>query len=245
MSETIISSFQRYEVKYFLSPAQKEALMPTLLEHFSVDSYGQHSIGNIFYDTDNFEVIRASIEKPIYKEKLRLRAYGVPERDTGQVFLELKKKYQHVVYKRRIAAPIGETVSFLAGGAPPAQADPQICQEIQNFLSLHHPVPKVYIGYDRVAMFGKDDPELRITFDQNLIWRDTDLDLCSGAYGELLLPEDTTLMEIKVPGTMPLWLAHLLSQNNVFRTSFSKVGACYTKFILPKIYSEKDVLLHV
>jgi hypothetical protein len=103
----------------------------------------------------------------------------------------------------------------------------------------------VYIGYERVAMFGKDDPELRITFDQNLTWRDTDLDLCSGSYGELLLPEDTTLMEIKVPGTMPLWLAHLLSQNNVFRTSFSKVGACYKKFILPKIYSEKDVLLHV
>lgn len=241
----IISSFQRVEAKYFLTPAQKEALTPALEAHFTVDGYGKHTISNLYYDTEHFEILRASIEKPVYKEKLRLRAYGQPVTEESQVFLELKKKYDHVVYKRRVAAPLPEILDFLQGGPQPEGTDPQIDRELRRFLELYQPKPRIYLSYDRIAMFGKEDPELRITLDRNLRWRDQDLDLRLGTAGEPLVREDLTLMEIKIPGVMPLWLAHALSQAEVFQTSFSKVGCCYTHCILPKYFSEKVVVNHV
>ena len=245
MSQSIISSFQRYEVKFFLTPRQREHLMPELEEHFKIDQYGLHTISNIYYDTDNYAITRDSIDKPVYKEKLRVRAYGVPKPETGQVFVELKKKYDHVVYKRRIAVPIGEANRFLQGGPDPDGADPQITHEIRYFMQRTKPEPKVYLSYQRIAMAGLENPDLRITMDQELLWRTCDLDLCLGSYGQRILPEEMTLMEIKVPGTMPLWLAQALSRHEVYRSSFSKIGACYTRFILPDIFEKKVVTTHV
>lgn len=234
----IISSFQRYEVKFFLNPAQKEALLPVLEEHFRVDEYGLHTISNLYYDTDTYSITRQSIDKPVYKEKLRVRAYGVPDAENGKVFVELKKKYDHVVYKRRIALKVPEAQNFLHSGQVPAGTDPQIAREIYHFMERNKPEPKVYLSYRRIAMAGKENPELRITMDQELLWRDQDLTLCREPYGQRILPEHTTLMEIKVPGAMPLWLAHALSENNVYRTSFSKIGTCYKQFILPNIFEK-------
>ena len=245
MSQDMISSFQRYEVKFFLTPEQRECLMPELEEHFEIDRYGLHTISNIYFDTDNYAITRDSIDKPVYKEKLRVRAYGVPEPETGQVFVELKKKYDHVVYKRRIAVSVGDANRFLRGGPDPAGADPQITHEIRYFMQRYQPVPKVYLSYQRIAMAGRENPDLRITMDQELLWRDYDLDLCKGAYGQRILPENTTLMEIKVPGTMPLWLAHALSSHQIYRSSFSKIGTCYTRFILPDTFEKKVVTTHV
>lgn len=245
MSQDIISSFQRYEVKYFLTPRQREHLLPELEEHFKIDQYGLHTISNIYYDTDNYAITRDSIDRPVYKEKLRVRAYGTPEPKTGQVFVELKKKYDHVVYKRRIAVPIGEANDFLTGGPDPKGADPQIAREIRYFMQRTKPEPKVYLSYQRIAMAGRENPELRITMDQELLWRTYDLDLCLGPYGQRVLPEDMTLMEIKVPGAMPLWLAQTLSRHGIYQSSFSKIGTCYTRFILPDIFDKKVVTTHV
>ena len=235
MSDSIITSFKRYEVKYFLTPAQKEALMPVLLRHFAVDEYGETTISNVFYDTDSYEIIRASIEQPIYKEKLRIRAYGTPDRETGTVFVELKKKYDGVVYKRRIFMNPSEVEPFLSFGIIPAGADPQIAAELLHFMAVHHnPRPKVYLCYDRTAFFGLEDSSLRITMDRNLRWRDDNVDLCTPPSGGLIIPADTTLMEIKIPGVMPLWLSHTLSELGIFRSSFSKIGSCYKQFIIPR-----------
>lgn len=245
MSGNVITSFSRYEAKFFLTPQQLERLMPLLEAHLLVDEYGKHTISNIYYDTDRYDIIRASIEKPVYKEKLRVRAYGTPDPETGTIFIELKKKYRHIVYKRRIVTDPPGAKSLLEAGQAPAGADPQITGEIAHFMALHQPKPKVYLSYERVAMFGREDPNLRITFDTNLLWRDTALDLCAGSYGMPIFSDDRILMEIKVPGAMPLWLAHGLSQNGVFRTSFSKIGTCYTTFILPKIFTERVVTSHV
>ncbi len=241
MGDAVITSFRRYEVKYFLTTAQYRKLLTQIAPHMSMDAYGYHTISNIFFDTDQFEITRASIEKPKYKEKLRVRAYGVPEKDVGQVFVELKKKYQGVVYKRRIALPIAAAHAFLLNDEIPQNTDPQITGEIAYFMRRYHPKPKVFLSYDRVAYYDREDDELRITFDRNLRWRDTDLNLCSGAYGEPILPDDRILMEIKVPGTMPLWLAQALSELSIFSTSFSKIGRCYTEHILPKIFTKKAV----
>ena len=237
--DSVITSFERYEVKYFLTEAQKNQLMPILQKHLDVDQYGLHTISNIFFDTDTYEITRASIEKPIYKEKLRVRAYGTPDPETGKVFIELKKKYNKVVYKRRIHLPVPEARAFLLEGKVPENTDPQITAEIKRFMDIHHPKPKVFLCYDRFAMFGREDPDLRITFDSNLLWRDTDLTLCSGAYGEPILPDARYIMEIKIPGVMPLWLARALSDLKIYRTSFSKIGTCLKQFIIPNRFAEK------
>ena len=161
----------------------------------------------------------------------RVRSYGVPEED-GRVFVELKKKYDGVVYKRRITTEAREAAPFLAGSVPNGHG--QIGQEILWFQQFYGAKPKVFIAYDRLAFAGLDDPELRITFDTNLRWRDTALDLRLGDYGAPITDPGMILMELKLPGVCPLWLSQLLSRAEVFPTSFSKYGYCYQHHILPK-----------
>lgn len=222
--------FRRYEKKYMLSPEQHARMLAGMKDHVCADEYGRYTICNIYYDTDDFRLIRASMEKPVYKEKLRMRSYGVPgHRDT--VFVELKKKFDSVVYKRRTVMPAAEAVSYIHNGVVPERED-QICREIDWFMHSYRPTPKVYIAYDRTAFAGLEDPELRITFDTGLRWRDRELDLRAGDYGASLLDPDHILMEIKIPGTAPVWLAHLLSEIGAFQTSFSKYGTWYTQNIL-------------
>lgn len=230
MGQTVQQSFRRIEKKYLLTPDRYHALLKGMMPYMKADEYGQYTICNIYYDTDNFALIRASLEKPVYKEKLRLRSYGTPA-DDKKVFVEIKKKYDHVVYKRRTVMACADATDYLAGNAYPQNQD-QICREIDWFLKFYQPKPKVFLAYDRVALAGIENEELRVTFDTNLRWRDYDLDLRLGDYGERFMPEDCILMEIKIPGTAPLWLSHLLSELEVFPTSFSKYGTCYRKYLI-------------
>lgn len=233
MTNEIKQCFERYEKKYFLTPFQQKLLLARLRPFIKADKHGGYTICNIYYDTDDWRLIRASIEKPVYKQKLRVRSYGVPKPD-GTAFVELKKKCAGVVYKRRITANINLIEPFLAGLAP-AQDFGQIGREIAWFQGLYQTSAKVFIAYDRLAFAGIDDPELRITFDTNMRWRDTDLNLCRGDYGAPILGADkmdNILMEIKIPGACPLWLSRLLSELGIFATSFSKYGVCYREHIL-------------
>ena len=223
--------FKRYEKKYLLDPVQYAELKSRLEKYMDADEYGRYTICNIYFDTDDYELIRTSLEKPVYKEKLRLRSYGVPK-DNDRIFAEVKKKLDGVVYKRRTAMTAEEAGDFLIRGIKPSSADGQILSEIEWFLSRYQPEPKIFLAYDRVALFGKEDPALRITFDRNIRWRDTDLDLRFGDWGEMVLPPDKILMEIKIPGTVPVWLGHMLSEIGLFPTSFSKYGTCYIQNIL-------------
>ena len=232
----IQSCFKRYEKKYCLTLAQQQAILQEMQPYMKKDAYGQYTICNLYYDTDDWRLIRTSLEKPLYKEKLRVRSYGTPAPD-GNVFAEIKKKYDGVVYKRRITARADE-VDFLLSGFCPAGQQGQIGREIQWFQQRNRTRPKVFIGYDRLAFAGIDDPELRITFDTNIRWRTTDLDLRCGDYGVPLGGYGDVLMEIKIPGTAPLWLAHLLSETSVFSTSFSKYGSCYSRHILGAAQAE-------
>lgn len=234
-------SFERFEKKYLLTADKYEMLLKGMEPYMEPDEYGHYTICNIYYDTDNYELIRTSLEKPVYKEKLRMRSYGVP-RDGGNVFVEIKKKFSGEVYKRRTVMEVSEAVGYLAGNVHPS--DEQIRHEIDWFLKSYQPVPKAYIAYDREAYAGIEDPELRITFDTNIRWRDTELDLRAGDYGAPLLDEGQILMEIKIPGTAPIWLSHLLSEAEVFPTSFSKYGTCYINNLLGQeaVPAAKEVL---
>ena len=89
-------SFRRYEKKYFLSPRQQEQLLQRIAPYIKEDAFDSYTICNIYYDTPDWRLIRASLEKPAYKEKLRVRSYGVPT-ETDRVFVELKRKFDGVV----------------------------------------------------------------------------------------------------------------------------------------------------
>ncbi len=230
MPQNIQRCFQRYEKKYLLNPEQYQKIRAGLAPYMEADEHGRYTICNLYYDTPDFQLIRASLDKPVYKEKLRMRSYGVPA-DGDSVFVELKKKYKGVVYKRRTVLEAGEVLDYLAGRCSPRAKD-QICREIDWFLGRYHPVPQVFIAYDREALAGLEDRVLRVTFDIDLRWRDTALDLRSGDGGERITSRDQILMEIKIPGSAPVWLSRLLSENSVFPTSFSKYGVCYRENLM-------------
>lgn len=231
--------FKRYEKKYLINSQQLNQLKLLLAPYMKEDSYGTHTIGNLYYDTDSYELIRTSIDQPVYKEKLRLRCYGIPKAD-GQVFIEIKKKFKGVVYKRRIQMALFEANQCLSTGqysGPPSQ----ILQEIQWFNQRYRLAPKVYIAYERTAYFGLEDNQLRITFDQNVRFREQALDLSLGTFGRPLMAPDQVLMEIKIPGVMPLWLSQLLTRLEIFPSSFSKYGNCYKHYLMHNTYPKGGI----
>lgn len=219
--------FERVERKFLLTPAQYAGLMRTLPEYMQADQYGESTILSLYLDTEDSLLIRRSLEKPVYKEKLRLRSYGVP-REMDNVFLEVKKKVRGVVYKRRICLPLAQAMECLAQGSVPA-ADGQIGREIAYMLRRYRLRPAVLLAYDRTA-YAELEPSpnrLRITIDRDIRSRQTDLDLRLGAAGELLLAPGMRLMEIKTAHAIPLWLCAALDQNEIRPTSFSKYGRIY------------------
>jgi len=240
-----VTTFKRVEKKYMLSQCQYVQFRKFIEEHMQEDEYGLSSICNLYYDTVNFELIRRSIEKPVYKEKLRLRSYGIPgAHDT--VFLEIKKKYKGIVYKRRVALDLEEASrsiqnkSFKDCIQDDSPDRHQIEAEITYFLNQYELVPQVYLAYDRIAMYGREDKDLRMTFDFNIRSRTYDIDLAKGDEGELLFDDGRVLLEIKVSASYPFWLVHALEECGIYPVSFSKYGMVYKKFLFPDYIKAYD-----
>jgi len=219
--------FRRYEKKYMLNKKQYNVLISEIRKHAHDDEFGKTISQNLYLDTENYELIQTSLEKPLYKEKLRLRSYGVPKSKDSPVFLELKKKYNGVVYKRRAELTLQEADRYLYHGIYPKDRDCQILRELSFSLQKYRPVPKAYLSYERFSLIDNDDPELRITFDRDLTCRDYDLRLEKGSYGDKILDEDYYLMEIKTINSIPLWLTKALSETGAFPTTYSKYGTYY------------------
>ncbi len=238
-------TFKRYELKYMLSVDQADRLRQLMRTYMAVDRYGWTVIRNLYYDTENYRLIRHSMEKPVYKEKLRVRSYRQVSPEE-QVFVELKKKYQGVVYKRRVALPEKQAMQWLSGH-PEQTPDGQIGREIAYvcdfYRSLH---PAVFLSYERQAWYELQGSDLRVTFDRNILFRQEALSLREPVWGTPLLPEDRVLMEVKTSGAMPLWLTGFLAEEKLPRASFSKYAAAYGNYIFPKWkgwngYDEKSV----
>ncbi len=222
-----IMTFRRVEKKYRLTPAQKDALLDIIGAHLTPDAHGRNTICSLYLDTPDHRIIRASIIAQAYKEKLRLRSYGTPKMD-DEVFLEIKKKFKGVVYKRREIMTLRQAMAYIAGGEKPC--DSQIMREIDYAMHFYRqPKPAMLIAYEREAYFDAGNPDLRITFDTDVRARSTDCRLEMGSAGEYLLPEDAILMEIKTGGAMPVWLAHALSQCDILPGRFSKYGTAYLR----------------
>ncbi len=227
--------FKRYELKYMLTLDQKEKVLTAMEPYMKPDQYGRTTIRNLYYDTDSFLLIRRSIEKPVYKEKLRIRSYSKASAESP-VFVELKKKYKHVVYKRRISLPNHEAMAWLSGEKDP-EKQTQIVNEIDYFAKFYGTLhPTVFLSYEREAYYAKDGTDFRITFDDHILCRQEDLSLASEAYGTPILPEGKVLMEIKCSGGIPLWMTDVLSKEKLYKTPFSKYGTAYKTLIFPKTH---------
>ena len=243
--------FARIEMKFVLNGMQYHAFRNVLDDIAHVDEYGETTICNIYYDTPSYRLIRTSLEKPSYKEKLRLRTYGIPDADSP-CFLEVKKKFQRVVYKRRVRMSYEKALGYLerkcAVRSPEEVAEDhehdaerlgitsgleqQILKEIDYFTAHYAPLmPAMVITYDRIAMTGNEDPELRITFDRNIRWRKTALDLTKGTHGRDVLPKRSYLMELKIAGGIPMEIVRVLSRLKIRPTSFSKYGKAYEQMM--------------
>lgn len=243
-----IEVFNRYENKYLFDHEAYLKLYNELLEYMEPDDYNKqhefYSITNLYYDTPSNTLIRNSLSKPKYKEKLRLRAYGVPNGDS-RVYLEIKKKVFGLVNKRRTSLKLHEAYDFVRTGIPPEYKDymnKQVVEEIKYFLSCYDLKPMVYLSYDRKALFCKNNRDLRITFDTNIRSRRYDLRMEHGTHGELLMEPGQWLMEVKAEKTIPVWLSKMLSEHQMYRTSFSKYGNEYKKMLRNSKVESESVL---
>ena len=232
-----IEVFNRYEHKYMLDKETFQKVIKILDEHMVMDSHNKnhatYTIANIYFDTDDDFLIRTSLSRPKYKEKLRLRSYGVPDCES-MVFLEIKKKVDGIVNKRRCKLSLDEAYSFLATKKAPKAKEymnSQVLRELEYFMKIYDLSPKVFIAYDRIAYFEKDNMDLRISFDMNIRSRRYDLALEKGDYGEGLLPKDMYLMEIKTSLAMPIWVSNMLSDLGIRRQRFSKYGTEFKNMI--------------
>ena len=247
----MIEVFNRYEKKFLIDAEVFQSIVEKLMKYTKYDSHNRnkefYTISNIYFDTHDNHLIRNSLAKPKYKEKLRLRAYGIPERD-GKAFLEIKKKVCGLVNKRRTALKLEEAYEFVDTGIKPELKEymnKQVLNEIQYFLQLYKLEAKLYLAYDRMALFGIEDQNLRITFDTNIRSRRYDLRLESGDYGEQLLQKDQYLMEVKAGNSIPVWLTRILSEYKIYSSSFSKYGKVHEKTLNEncKLKGESDLCL--
>lgn len=232
-----IEVFNRYEKKYRISDACYRKLQERLPEYMEADAYSQdgglYTICNIYYDTLQNDLIRHSLEQTFYKEKLRLRSYGLAAPE-DKVFLEIKKKYNGLVNKRRTKLTLAEAYSFLRTGEMPAYKqymNAQVLNELYYLIHRMELVPALFLSYRRVAMFGKEDKDFRVTFDRDIITRRYDLGLHYGIYGDRLIPEDEWIMEVKIDKAMPLWMAGILSEFQIYPATFSKYGTEYRNYL--------------
>ncbi len=230
--------FRRYELKYILTRSQKERILEYIQPYMSLDKYGRTTIRNIYFDTENYRLIRRSIEKPVYKEKIRVRSY-LSDKSEDKVFVELKKKYEKVVYKRRLSMGEEEALNWLTG-TKVHDLDTQIAREIDYFIHYYgNLVPVLFLSYEREAYYSKQRSDLRITFDENVTCRQENIGFQYDTIGIPVLEEDKVLMEIKCSGGIPLWMTEILSKEQIYKTSFSKYGTAYQKIIYPKLKGEQ------
>lgn len=230
--------FRRRELKFLLDEEQREALEALMQARMVPDKYGRKTICNLYYDTDDFRLIRHSLEKPVYKEKLRLRSYGRigPGVD---VFLEMKKKYKGIVYKRRVAVTQDQAFAFMERRSP-LPKDTQIGRELR-YLRDHYGSlsPKVYISYERLAWFDPDDGGFRVTLDWDVAYRTEDLDLYQSVGGQKILEPGQSLLEVKASGGIPLWMSKFLSEQGLCKQSFSKYGRAYERLLIQRMKEKR------
>lgn len=219
-------TFKRYESKYLLTDEQRARLGERMASYMRPDEWGPSTVCNVYYDTPSHLLVRRSAEHPLYKEKVRVRSYGMSD-PCDPVFVELKKKYDGVVYKRRATMEPWRAAALLAGkGDPHTQIERELDVTCRRYGGL---VPSFFVAYDREAFYATDDHEFRMTFDRRVRYRTEELCLTAHDAGEQYLEDGLILLEVKAAGAMPLWLTEFLGEERLFKTRFSKVGIAWQR----------------
>lgn len=241
-----INTFARKEIKFLLDMNQYKSLMEVIPLYMNPDKYcvggKEYGIYNIYYDTPDDYLIRESLSKPYYKEKIRLRSYYSPASPDDLVFLEIKKKIGGIVTKRRVSMTLAESDEYFLSRTKPKvkkYITGQVFSELDVFLDTYPISPKQYISYQREAFFGKEDSDFRLTFDRKITERRYDLSLDYESYGNYIIGADQRLMEVKVGNAVPDWLINKLSELHIYKTSFSKYGRAYENFVKEQIEMKK------
>lgn len=230
--------FMRNEKKYLLCEKQYRALMRVIEKYMREDSFGKYCVQSVYYDTPERELIENSISKPVFKEKLRVRRYcnlsrAVLPNSDSEVFMELKRKFDGVVYKRRAKMTLGEAEDFIATGVFKGMCEnEQIMKELEYFVNFYSLEPSMYIACDRRAYHCPTDALLRMTLDANIRYRADEPRFCEGMGGEMLLSPSERLLEIKTGDAMPMWLAKTLDDEKIYPQTFSKYGNAYKKELM-------------
>ena len=240
-----IEVFNRYENKYILDTFTYTKIRGDLSQRMELDAYNRggacYTICNLYYDAEDSTLIRTSLGKPKYKEKLRLRAYGVPALH-DMVFIEIKKKVNGIVNKRRTQMKLSEAYAFLSTKQKPETKpymNEQVVNEISYLIRRIDLAPKTYLAYDRIAYFDKENRGLRISFDANIRARREDVRLELGSSGKRLMEPQFWLMEIKTENALPYWVTEMLAKHQVYSTSFSKYGTEYKNFVAKNLREER------
>lgn len=234
--------FKRYEIKYMVTSEQKDRVLKAMEPYMEPDKFGRSTVRNIYFDTADYVLARHSIAKPDFKEKLRVRSYSKADAEST-VFVELKRKFDGVVYKRRIGLAEADAMRWMSGVrdrdiiTEPEKGSPQVASEIDYFMGLYSGLkPVLFLSYDREAYrmragAGTADggSEFRVTFDSHIRCSESGLTLTSEVHGTSLLEEGMYLMELKCPGAIPLWMTKILSEERIYKTSFSKYGTAYCR----------------
>lgn len=224
----MVNIFERKEIKYVLTEEQFKAVFNSLSGFLKIDSYGWQTINNLYFDNDDNDVIRTSLSKPAFKEKMRLRSYGEYTPDQ-EVYLELKKKFNGTVFKRRIQGKLDQIENMIEEKGK--GANDLSAKEIFFFMNTFNLYPKIFIAYDRLAMYCPSDKAIRITFDKNIRYRTENLKLDSSE-NAILFSKNEYVMEIKGVNALPLWLTGLLAAFNLVPSTYSKYGKIYEKLLL-------------
>ena len=253
-------NFKRAEIKYMTDADQARRLIEKCGNRMIADEHGKSTVYSLYMDTPDYLLARRSLEKPIYKEKLRLRSYGMAT-DDSQVFIELKKKFDSVVYKRRVQMDMKSLETYLSckkferdmdsidsiekkssfnarliqelsDNNNFSDIDIQIMKELNFSIDRYkNMLPRVLLTYDRESYYAADDHELRITFDTNVKYRTDQLSLRAEATGTHITADDQVLMEVKAGGSIPLWFTRILTEEGLFPQSFSKYGTAYSRMV--------------
>ena len=206
-------TFKRYEIKYLLTDEQRGRLAREMESRMVADEWGPSTVCNVYYDTPSHLLVRRSAEHPDYKEKVLIRSYGIAH-EGDPVFVELKKKFDGVVYKRRASMEAGRAQALLAGqGDPHDQIERELDFTCRRYGGL---VPSFYSGYDREAFYARDDREFRMTVDRRVRSRTHDMVLTATDEAEQFLDDGLSLLEVKAAGAIPLWLVRFFSAERIY-----------------------------
>lgn len=235
--------FRRIEKKYIVNEIQYHKLKAKILDYMNEDNYGKSTICNIYFDTNDYKLISNSISKPYFKEKIRLRSYNIPNKDS-KVFLEIKRKYDGIVGKRRIEMTLSEFENYLKNSNTLENSNKQIKTELDYYFKLYSLKPAMYISYSREAYYEKNNSDFRLTFDSNVLAREHNLKLDSSIYGKDVLGNGKYIMEVKTLGALPLWFVNILNELEIIPGNFSKYGEAYKDFILKPTIERKQKILN-